>query len=161
MSRQHNPDFVGIQALKEKHAVQLQQFEKWAKEHDWKAFLHHHYDWWMFPIARTSLGQGAKYTLFEKDIEELKNDSEFMKNFKRGVELLVLSWGWDLYNRRTVDNPDPDQKWNHYEVRLGKMADSLKLFGERELFESVRQFFLSMPQSQQPKEGWIRNHLEI
>jgi len=157
----HNPEFVGIQALKQKHAAQLKQFEQWAEARDWLAFLHHHYDWWMFPISRTSLGQGAQYTVYRQEIESLKNDREFMENYRRGVKLLTLSWGWDIDQQKPVNNPDPDQKWNHYEVRLGKMADSLKLFGEIELFKSLRQYFLSLPASEQPKEEWARAHLKL
>jgi len=156
-----NPEFVGIEALKKKHAAQLIEFERWAEERDWKAFLHHHYDWWMFPISRTSRGQGAKYTVYEQEIETLKNDPEFMDQYRRGVKLLTLSWGWDLDRRRPVANPDPGQKWNHYEVRLGKMADSLKIFDERRLFESLRAFFQSLPRSKQPQEDWVRQHLEL
>ncbi|NGX57164.1 MAG: hypothetical protein K940chlam3_00047 [Chlamydiae bacterium] len=157
----HNPQFVGIENLKKQHFQQLQQFENWAQNHDWNAFLLHHYDWWMFPIARTSAGQGAKYTIYQQEILDLKSDAEFMKNFRRGVELLVLSWGWDIENRSPISNPDHNQTWNHYEVRLGKMVDSLKLLGEQDYFNSIKEFFHSLPLDEQPKERWVRNLLEI
>ena len=61
-------NFVGIIVLKQKHSHQLQYFLQWAKEEDWKQFHINHYDWWMFPIDKTS-SYGHQWTVCYDDIE--------------------------------------------------------------------------------------------
>ena len=53
---QYNQDkgFVGIKALKEKHAGQIALFRDWARKADWERFHASHYDWWVFPISQPS-----------------------------------------------------------------------------------------------------------
>lgn len=120
------PDFVGVSALVAKQAEQLGQFEAWAREGRYGEFSVQHYDWWMFPIDRTSVGQGGKYTVCREQVEELKGREEFMRNYRRGVELLMQSWEVGKF-----DGPL---------VRLGKVLQSLELFGETGLFERVQRF---------------------
>ena len=76
--------------------------------------------------------------------EQLKQDNEFIECFLRGVELLMLSWGWDLYGKCEVKDPDPGQCWQDWPIRLYKCAKSLKLFGFEEEFNSVKEYALPL-----------------
>jgi hypothetical protein len=126
--------------VKTAQADQLKKFEIWAKEGNWQKFHDSHYDWWMFPISRSSRGQGDKYAVLEKDVQVLKNDPEFMTNYLRGVELVAQSWGWDVKNAKECENLTADQKWTGYKIRLQKMLESLELFGEGNYLLSMHQF---------------------
>lgn len=130
-----------IDLIKRDHQQQLAQFEDWAQHKDWKMFTHAHYDWWMFPIQRKS-SRGTTYSVSDADIEILKNDADFMSKYRRGVELVLNSWGWDPIQNLEIPpgQKTAAQRWEGYDVRLGKMADSLYLFGEKELYKSVQKF---------------------
>lgn len=129
-----------IDTVKQKQAEQLKQFEQWTAKNEWGKFHLAHYDWWMFPINRSSQGRGMIYAVTSSDIQQLKQDPEFMKNYRRGVELVARAWGWDVNNCTPIQNPTSDQKWQNWPVRLGKMADSLRLFDEQDLRDSMRQY---------------------
>jgi hypothetical protein len=150
-----------VKDIKSKHKAQLELFEKWSREKDFKMFKpeHSHYDWWMFPVNRASASYGEKYAISSQELEVLKNDKEFMKDYRRGVELVIQSWGWNLQEESPVQDPTPDQKWTGYGVRLGKMAQSLDLFGEKELYGKVQKFFqavcLPAHQGKLPLESWV------
>ena len=135
-----SPQFVGIAALKAKHHRQLEQFEAWVRRGDWQAIHAAHYDWWMFPIDESSAGQGLAYTVYEGDIVELKKDPAFMRDLLRGAELVAASWGWDLQAAVTIAAPAPDQRWQHWPVRLYKAAKSLLLFGCTGQFDSLKRY---------------------
>lgn len=142
--RNESTDFVGLEELKRKHAEQLARFESWAAKRAWKSFHVSHYDWWMFPYGCHSGAFGASYAIYEYEAEVLKQDKEFIRRFLRGVELLMLSWGWDLYGKCEVKDPDPDQCWQDWPIRLYKCAKSLKLFGFEEEFNSVKEYALPL-----------------
>lgn len=98
----------------------------------------------MFPINEKS-SFGYVYTLNEANLDELKKDSEFIKNWKRGVELLMVAWGWNLEEKKMIEKPtSPHQKWTHYPVRLYKASLSAKLLDQKEVFESLNQFCLTL-----------------
>ena len=103
-------DFVGVESLKIRHGRQIQQFKTWANRREWDEFHHSHYDWWAFPINEPS-SQGHSYTVYMEEIRLLQGDADFMDNFKAGLDLLALSWGWNLKESSRVQNPDPDQCW--------------------------------------------------
>ncbi|MEI7772637.1 MAG: hypothetical protein WCI67_21785 [Chloroflexales bacterium] len=142
LRRNTDPTFAGIAGVKRKHREQLAAFERWAAVGDWHAFHAAHYDWWMFPIDQSSRGQGMVYTVYAGDVAELKQDPAFIRDYLRGVEMLALSWGWDLAQRAYVPNPQPGQAWANWPIRLHKAAQSLKLFGFTAQFESLRVFAL-------------------
>ena len=146
--------------IKDKQAEQLKQFEAWAAKNDWQTFHASHYDWWMFPITRDSQGQGNTYTLDAESTRLLKNDPEFMQNFRRGVELVARSWGWEVKNSQLTDHPTADQKWANWPVRLGKMADSMKLFDQKDDLESMKNYAIQHT-PYQSFEGWIKKALGI
>lgn len=138
------PGFVGIAALKEKQKDHLFKLKALAYAGQWEHLREHTshpdsgFDWWMFPINRSSAGQGTKYQLSLSNIEELKKDSDFMSHYREGVKLIMLSWGWDADSGNDVSNAS--QCWTNYEVRLGKMAHSLLLFDQQDLLKSLKQF---------------------
>ena len=72
---------------------------------------------WMFPINEKS-SRGFSYTLSSEHVEELKANKDFMKDLKRGVELLMLSWGWDIQSEKLIDNPTRHQVWQDWPVPL-------------------------------------------
>lgn len=128
--------FVGLKRLKEKQKEQLLHFEVWAESNNWFAFHEAHYDWWMFPIDQPSR-LGLAYTVSESDVENLKKDAQFMTNYLRGVELLLLSWGWDLKEKSLIREPSEHQTWHNWPIRLSKCAQSLELFDCMEAYDSV------------------------
>ena len=132
---------------KRKQAQQLQQFEKHARDGNWGEIHSAHYDWWMFPINKTSASYGDAYYFPNKALEELRKDKEFMDSFRRGVELEALAWGWSIKRNAPVAVPGKDQRWTGYGIRLAKMADSLWLLGEFEMFQSMQLFATQMVSS--------------
>ena len=144
MRRNETPEFVGLEYLKKKHAAQIAEFEQWASERDWMAFHNSHYDWWTFAYGCNTSSYGAAYAIYEYEAELLKQDEQFIKRFLRGVELLMLSWGWDLYGRCYISNPDSDQCWQNWPIRLYKCAKSLTLLGFEDEFKSVREFAIPL-----------------
>jgi hypothetical protein len=142
-------DSPKITLIKKQHASQLAKFEVWASTNSWDEIKKGHYDWWMFPVNRASAGHGATYNVSKQDIELLQDDPDFMQDYKRGVILVVKAWGWDLENDEAVQNPSSQQSWDGYGVRLAKMSDSLKLFGERALHKKLKKFFVEHCLTQQ------------
>ncbi len=107
-----HPDFVGLPRLITKHARQLTDFEHWAATKQWVAMHAAHYDWWMFPTDKPSQ-HGFSYTVSPGVFRELKADPEFMRRFRRGVELLARGWGWDVHNQKPVPKTElsDGQRW--------------------------------------------------
>eukprot|EP01127_Copromyxa_protea_P010080 TRINITY_DN2423_c0_g1_i1.p1 TRINITY_DN2423_c0_g1~~TRINITY_DN2423_c0_g1_i1.p1 ORF type:complete len:183 (+),score=37.42 TRINITY_DN2423_c0_g1_i1:467-1015(+) len=117
----------------------LEKFEVSAQRGSWGEIHHDHYDWWMFPIDEKS-SKGMAYTVYMDDILVLKNDLEYMANLKRGMELLLLAWGWDIKNRELVQNPGHGQEWQRYPVRFFKCLKSALLFGIEDYAASMKDF---------------------
>lgn len=140
-----------IHKIKTKNAEQAALFEQWAENKNWEAFHFAHYDWWAFPISEKS-SYGDEYSVNADEIEALKRDEEFMRNYHRCVDLVVKSWGWDLKNDAPILDKErtQEQQWTGYGVRLGKMANSLKLFGEKDLHKKLQKFFdcICLPRAQ-------------
>lgn len=139
--------FVGSQALKQKLQSHLAKLTDLAERGQWQHLQTHTahpdsgFDWWMFPIDRSSRGMGDLYNLSQADISFLKNDPEFMKSYREGVCLVAKSWGWDLLTR--TDLTSYSQRWTGYQVRLYKMITSLELFNQTDLTDSLR-YFMNM-----------------
>jgi len=138
--RNTHDEFVGLPQLKEEHKQQLAKFETWAAKKQFQEFgPQSHFDWFQFPITSKS-SFGFKYSVFPGDVEELKEDQEFMCNYRRGIELILWAWGWDVKNKRLVENPGKWQKYPNYDIRLRKIGQSLLLFGESEYLDSANAF---------------------
>lgn len=138
-NRNEHKEFVGLENLIAKNKEQVEQFEVWVEQKDWAAFHSNHYDWWMFPIDQPSR-LGFAYTIFESEIERLIENKRFIENLKKGTELLLLSWGWDLYQEERIQKTDKDQCWHDWPIRLYKCAQCLKLFGLEKELHSVKKF---------------------
>jgi hypothetical protein len=160
-----DPSFVGIQGMKDSLRKRnmagdgdLNKFIAWAQAGDWKQFgpSYHHYDWWMFPIDRSSSGQGLKFTVYQQDIQALKADQEFLKDYRLGAILLIQSWGWDVKNKYNYAHPAPGQKWRNWDVRLGKLAHSLILFEQWELYDSLKAYVKQLTQNNISLEAWVQ-----
>lgn len=159
-------DFVGIEALKKKQKGHLEKLKGLAQANQWQ-FLQEHissdldpnqysgFDWWMFPVNRHSQGQGGLYQLGAREIELLKKDEDFIKNYREGVILVTKSWGWDLELNKDISNTE--QRWTDYQVRLGKMAHSLVLLEQTDLLDSLRNFVQSNHLVLQP---WVAAYLK-
>jgi hypothetical protein len=130
-------EFIGIQALKELQANQVELFRTWAKGGHWEAFHANHYDWWTFPIDAPS-SFGFKYTLDEISINELSKDEEFLASLRKASELLLSSWGWDPTKNQKLQHPAKGQAWANWPIRLAKANQSLVLFKQDDLVESTR-----------------------
>lgn len=141
LRRNTSPEFVGIARLKAEQKRQLDDFERWAARNDWKQFHHSHYDWWMFPLSTPS-GYGLKWTVYAGDIAELKEDGAYLRDYRRGVALLMASWGWDLAAQEFLPDPGPDHQWQDWPVRLYKAAVSLQAFGFDAQFASLKKYAL-------------------
>ncbi len=139
MKANPDPSFVGVKALKEKHADTLTDFRRWALAKDWDSFHRSHYDWWMFPTDEPS-GFGFAYTVFEEEIEELREDGRYLEGLQEGAALLARSWGWDLEKATPISDPDPDQRWQNWPIRLYKAAKCMMLFELDEAHGSLRQY---------------------
>jgi hypothetical protein len=149
-----------VDRVKEKHTEFLKFFEKCAAENQWKQIHSAHYDWWMFPIDNKSGGKKNDYTVSADDINELKKDLQFMKNYQRGVELVVRAWGWELLDEKFVENRNAQQKWTRWDVRLGKMAESLKLFEQDEYHKKLGIFAQkAILENSYNLESWVLTHL--
>ncbi len=145
----HVRQFVGLDEMKQSLRGKegdghgnLQKFEQWARDGNWLEFGpdKNHYDWWMFPIPEKSNTFDMKYAVFEKEIEELKRDSDYMRDYRRGLALLFASWGWDLKESKPLDVIQKGQGWNYWDIRLYKAALSARSFGEQQSYRSMEAF---------------------
>lgn len=95
----------------------------------------------MFPNNQKS-SCGYKYTVYEEELAVLRADKTYMTNWRRGVELLFLSWGWKLYERKVIPKEEaaPGQKWTNYPVRFYKAGLSAKLLGDNLVWDSLKEF---------------------
>jgi hypothetical protein len=156
-----DPAFAGIQGMKDALRSQpaasgdLNKFKRWAQAGEWKNFHTYHYDWWMFPIDRSSSGQGMRYTVYQDDIQQLKADSAWLKDYRLGAVLLMQSWGWDVANRKMYTALSPDQKWQNWDVRLGKLGHSLILFEQWDLYAGVEAYVQYLTQSGVKLDKWV------
>jgi hypothetical protein len=159
--------FVGMQGIKDALRKRnmpgegdLSKFIAWAQAGDWKQFgpSYHHYDWWMFPIDRSSSGQGLKFTIYAQDIQALKSDLAFLRDYRLGAILLIQSWGWDVKNKRSYAHPSPEQKWRNWDVRLGKLAHSLILFEQWDLYDSLKAYVKQLTENNIQLESWVQRY---
>lgn len=133
-----------VQRVKAKQADHLAKLTAFATNGQWQhiqAHTHHPdsgFDWWMFPTDRSSAGFGDRYQLSAAEIQTLRSDPVFMKNYRDGVILVGASWGWDL--NQLLDLTTPHQHWTNHQDRLGKMLDSLRLFGQDDLRLAITHF---------------------
>jgi hypothetical protein len=143
-------DFIGTLALKKEQRTLLQRLLKYASRNEWEHLQKITYkkktrfDDVAFPTADSSIENSDKYRLTPFNIEMLKNDEEWMENYREIVTLVAQSYGWDLKN--SLDISDAAHHWRPYAKssceRLGQMLKSLKEFGHpvKDLYETLRKF---------------------
>lgn len=154
-------DSKKVAKVKVKQASHLVKLTALANKGQWQHLARHTahvdsgFDWWMFPISRKSQ-HGTAWSVFPKDIQALKSDTEFMDSYRKGVKLVAKSWGWDLKTGVKVATG----KWSGYQVRLGKMLTSLRLFGQDDLRRELLKHIQRDCQSTH-FEGWIQNELSM
>lgn len=141
LGRNTSPQFVGIARLKAEQKRQLADFERWAAQKNWARIHHSHYDWWMFPLSAPS-SDGLMWTVYAGDIAELKADEAYVRDYLRGVTLLMASWGWDLEAQDFLPDLGPDQHWQDWPVRLYKASASVQAFGFDVPFASLMKYAL-------------------
>lgn len=125
----------------------LVKFRKWIKDENFDQMNglrgQAHYDWWMFPTSddgENAPEQQGAFKVSKIEVEELKKDAEFMENYREGIKLQMLSYGWNTDTNSFVKKRLKNQNYNNYHIRLGKLAHSLGMFGEKELHSSVKAF---------------------
>lgn len=154
-------EFVGVDRLKLKQQDHLKKLKVLAAKGSWDCLqkhTHHEdsaFDWWMFPTTWESKSFKKAYQLNESAIKILKQDLEFMKNYREGVELVVKSWGWAIHHH--LFYKDPHLKWVGYNIRLEKIIHSLLLFEEKELLMSLK-LFINLKNIQLGK--WVQPYLK-
>jgi hypothetical protein len=138
-----DPAFAGLERLKTTHSDQIAKFEIWAAHGEWELFHSSHYDWWVFPIHKPS-ACGLAWTVYDGEVAALKQDTQFIRKYQRGVDLVSASWGWNLLQKAYIPQPASGQSWHHWPVRLFKAALSVQLFGYDELFASLKLYALDL-----------------
>lgn len=147
-------EYVGVEGMKKALLTQerrglgsLEKFRRWAEAGQWNQFGNsNHFDWWMFPIADES-SQDYAYTVFGKDIEELKNDRVYLSNYREGLRLMFASWGWNLENGTEILNKSSTQRWRNYDVRLRKAIQSMILFNQEDYLKNAKIFVNKLVES--------------
>jgi len=130
---------LGSSKLMEKQAAQLAKFERLVSSGEFTGIHSDHYDWWMFPIDERS-SRGLEFTVFQDDIVALKQNPEFMKSYRKGMYLLLFSWGWDMNTNSKVKNAGTGQKWQMYPIRFYKVAKSALIFDQSDYFNSMKKY---------------------
>lgn len=93
----------------------------------------------MFPISEPS-SLGFVYVVYEIEITQLLEISGFNERHTEGAKLLLKSWGWDCETNSLILEPEPSQAWANWPIRLYKCAESMKLFGQTDAYESCLEF---------------------
>ena len=126
----------------------------------------------MFPTNRKNKKNGQKYDLSQKGIDQMKQDQNFMKEYREGVEIILESWSCNIegdfqkdINSVIIENLKPGQYWDNNTIRFGKVLYSLSLFNKNDfavddLLQKVRDFgrYLILAQkldSKNQKNKWI------
>lgn len=133
---------IQLATFKRKQLETLERFRSVAKRGKWDRLHNDHFDWWMWPIED---GSQSKYNvLTQEDVDTLKSDPEWRKNYLEAVQLCAAAWGWNLIAEQRFDPPIKGQGWTSWDVRLAKMVRSLWLFEEVQAFRSLQQFAVSL-----------------
>lgn len=143
MTRNTHPEFVGYDEIVRRHGETLAMMRAAAASRQWGAIHTAHYDWWMFPVDQSSTYAYA-WTVYDEDVAALRARPGFLADYRDGVRLLLLAWGWSVESGLAVAQPAPEQRWQYWPIRLEKCGRSLWLFGEFELYAAVRTYALNL-----------------
>eukprot|EP00727_Mastigamoeba_balamuthi_P002515 m51a1_g12260 hypothetical protein (294) ;mRNA; f:179086-180480 len=128
--------FMGTEALLREHYAQMRKFAEWEQQRSWRTFHVEHYDWWAFPISEQSR-YGFRYSPTAQARQKLRGDPQFLSSLEKAVELMCRSWGWDLWNERTIAEPHAEQCWRNNPIRLYKAGRSLQEFRRDDAFAKL------------------------
>jgi len=142
-----------VARFKEQQAETLQLFRECCVPGRWSRLHRGHFDWWMFPIDDGSKPQWNITS--EDDVEELKEDPEWLANYREAVQLAALAWGWDVQRNCRVEAPADGQAWTNWDVRLAKMCRSLYLFEEKDLLDSLQAFARDLQAKEKKGKGFF------
>ena len=120
-------DFIGVDKLLLAHYEQVLIFEKWAENGLWDQFHVNHYDWWAFPIDKTS-GFKGKYQVDNVSLNQMLDDTDFISSLTRAIELSLLAWGWDARASEPLSSPPDGAYWCGKPIRLWKAWRSAYIF---------------------------------
>lgn len=130
----------------------LSKIQEYYKNNHFSQIRLSHFDWWLFPIDRSSQGKGERFKLNDSQIKILVQNITFLTRYIEGIRIVLSCWGWDLFNKRAISSKS--QYWDGYGIRLAKLANSLQLFiknasGDQKknlevIYQSVSQFYKSI-----------------
>eukprot|EP00906_Rhabdomonas_costata_P025697 RCo036712 len=137
----HNPSAAeGLRTLRCKHSETTAKFREFAAKAQWPRIHSMHYDWWMFPLERNTKPGTGIYDVLPADIEELKADPTFMAEYREGVRLAALAWGWEVDHAKPVLPLQNGMGWSNWDIRLAKILRSLWLFEDGPYFASMQAY---------------------
>lgn len=154
--------FVGLQAFIDKHKDCLEKLKRHGEQGNWKHLQTHTghpdslHDWYMYPIDRASRTYGEKYRVTSRYRMALQNNPEFMSDYRDGLILGAKSFGFDIVNGRDFDAPS--LKWRGHIIRLAKMLQSAREFGQKDLHDSLVDFVYAHHLDQEMRP-WMRKYL--
>eukprot|EP00906_Rhabdomonas_costata_P035114 RCo049355 len=148
-----NPSSDCLPTLHRQHGETITQFREFAAQKLWAEIHAMHYDWWMFPVERNPRPGAELYDVLAHDISELKADPSFMAEYREGVRLAALAWGWDVDLAQRVDPLQKGMGWTGWDFRLAKMIRSLWLFQETRYFISMQAYARQL----KPRGGFVRS----
>lgn len=121
-------------------ALELAKHRQLADSGQWRKIHNDHYDWWMFPIDRGSIGYGEKYNIAGKPLKRLKRNRRFLKNVAEAIKINALALGWDIETSNYIEDINWDagqDPWLAYPTRIWKMTRSAQILGLKKEFESL------------------------
>jgi len=132
----------------------LPKFQAAARYNRWDMIGYatgYQFDWWVFPTPRSGL-----YKEFRVPTDRLQqgrfyrsllNDRRYVDQFLEMLNYVALSWGWDLWNNRDVQNKTKSQNRPVYALRYYKMLKCLALmnrYASRQNKLWIQKFYNSM-----------------
>ena len=120
-------DFIGVDKLLVAHYEQVCLFEKWASSSTWVEFHSNHYDWWAFPIDKSS-GFKGKYQVDAESVSIMLNNKEFNISLAKAIDLSLLAWGWDVLSSGPLNKAPKGAYWCDKPIRLWKAWRSTYIF---------------------------------
>jgi hypothetical protein len=121
-------------------ALELAKHRQLADSGQWRKIHNDHYDWWMFPIDRGSIGYGEKYNIAGKPLKRLKRNRRFLKNVAEAIKINALALAWDVETSKYIEDINWDagqDPWLAYPTRIWKMTRSAQILGLKKEFESL------------------------
>merc|ERR1712216_80409 len=142
------------EAFKAKQSETLQFFAKCEAEGSWEKLQRAHFDWWMFPIDD---GSKADFNVTcEADVDMLRSDEDWIKNYREGLRFVTAAWGWNLDTRLAIEPRSRGMGYSSFhDVRLAKICRSLFLFEQDELLSIMQEFAREVQRTEKDGAGFF------